>query len=190
MTADGTSEDVLVIGGHVYVAAGAAGVAVYPNGNIANRLLFDTPICAKHLAYMGNHLAVADIGGIEVFAIEPDGTLTRVAGLSHAETAERLGKSIGSVNGLVDRALTGPEPYAQIPELAERGRKRVLQCFCRLNEHLAGSTFIAGDNYSIADISAMVLVDFAGWIKIAIPDDASHLKRWYGEVSKRPSAAA
>lgn len=92
--------------------------------------------------------------------------------------------------GLVDRALPGPESYAQIPELAERGRKRVVQFFYRLNDQLEGNAFVAGDAYSIADISALVLVDFAGWIKISIPDDASHLKRWYGEVSKRPSAAA
>lgn len=92
--------------------------------------------------------------------------------------------------GLVDRALPGPESYAQIPELAERGRKRVLQFFYRLNDQLAGNAFVAGDAYSIADISAMVLIDFAGWIKIAIPDDASHLRRWYGEVSKRSSATA
>lgn len=92
--------------------------------------------------------------------------------------------------GLVDRALPGPESYAQIPELAERGRKRVLQFFYRLNDQLAGNAFLAGDVYSIADISAMVLIDFAAWIKIAIPDDAGDLKRWYGEVSKRPSAAA
>ena len=92
--------------------------------------------------------------------------------------------------GLVDRALPGPESYAQIPELADRGRKRVLQFFYRLNDQLAGNKFVAGDSYSIADISAMVLVDFAGWIKIAIPDDASHIKRWYDDVSKRPSAAA
>ena len=92
--------------------------------------------------------------------------------------------------GLVDRALPGPESYAQIPELAERGRKRVVQFLYRLNDQLEGNAFVAGDAYSIADISALVLVDFAGWIKISIPDNASHLKRWYGEVSKRPSAAA
>jgi len=95
-----------------------------------------------------------------------------------------------SAKGLVDRALPGPESYVQIPELAERGRKRLLQFFERLDHQLADNTFVAGDDYSIADISAMVLVDFAGWIKIAIPDDAEHVARWYSEVSKRPSAAA
>lgn len=92
--------------------------------------------------------------------------------------------------GLVDRALPGPEPYAQIPELADRGRKRVQQFLYRLDDQLADKTFVAGESYSIADISAMVLVDFAGWVKIAIPDDASHVARWYADVSKRPSAAA
>jgi len=95
-----------------------------------------------------------------------------------------------SAKGMVDRALPGPESYAQIPELAERGRRRVPQFFYRLNDQLAGNEFLAGSSYSIADISAMVLVDFAGWIKVTIPDDASHVARWYAEVSKRPSAAA
>lgn len=95
-----------------------------------------------------------------------------------------------SAKGMVNRALPGPTSYAQIPELAERGRQRVSQFFTRLDNQLADNAFVAGDNYSIADISAMVLVDFAGWIKIAIPDDATNLARWYAEVSARPSTAA
>ena len=95
-----------------------------------------------------------------------------------------------SAKGMVNRALPGPASYAQIPELAERGRQRVSQFFTRLDNQLADNAFVAGDNYSIADISAMVLVDFAGWIKIAIPDDATNLARWYAEVSTRPSASA
>lgn len=95
-----------------------------------------------------------------------------------------------AVKGLKGRAVTGPEPYEQIPELAERGRQRVAQFFRRLDEQLADRAFVAGDNFSMADISAMVLVDFARWIKLDLPDDAAHLARWYGEVSARPSAAA
>ena len=62
--------------------------------------------------------------------------------------------------------------------------------FRALDEQLAEHTYIAGDNYSIADISAMAVVDFAGWIKITIPDDASNLAAWYASVSARPSARA
>ena len=90
--------------------------------------------------------------------------------------------------GLKDRAQTGPVNYAQIPELAERGRARVEQFFRRLNEQLAGSEYVALDSYSLADISALVAVDFAARVKLAIPDDAGHLQRWHASVSARPSA--
>ncbi len=95
-----------------------------------------------------------------------------------------------SAKGLRDRAVTGPDAYPQIPELAERGRARVVQFFARLDAQLAGNRFVAGDSYSVADITALVLVDFAHWIKIEVPDDATGISRWYAEVSERPSAAA
>ena len=95
-----------------------------------------------------------------------------------------------SAKGLRKHAIPGPDSFEQIPELAERGRKRVQLFFNRLDKQLAGHAYIAGDNYSIADISAMVVVDFSGWIKIAIPDDADNLTRWYASVSARPSARA
>lgn len=95
-----------------------------------------------------------------------------------------------SAKGLRGRAVTGTEAYPQIPELAERGRARVLEFFNTLDAQLAENEFVAGDNYSMADITALVLVDFARWIKIMVPDDAVGLARWYAVVSKRPSAAA
>ncbi len=95
-----------------------------------------------------------------------------------------------SAKGLRKHAIPGPDSFEQIPELAERGRERVQLFFNRLDEQLAENAYIAGDNYSIADISAMVIVDFAGWIKISIPDDAGNLTRWYASVSARPSARA
>lgn len=95
-----------------------------------------------------------------------------------------------SVKALTNNALPGPDNYSQIPELAERGRVRVGKFFQRLEEQLAGNEFVAGDFYSIADISAMVAIDFAAWIKITMPDKALHLARWYESVSKRPSASA
>lgn len=94
-----------------------------------------------------------------------------------------------SAKGFADRAVTGPDAYPQIPELADRGRKRVERFFRRLDDSLSETRFIAGDNYSIADITALVVVEFARWIKIAAPDDARNLSRWYEEVSGRPSAA-
>lgn len=95
-----------------------------------------------------------------------------------------------SAKGLANRATTGPVPYAQIPELAERGRHRVEQFFRRLDLQLANNEFVAGDRYSIADISALVTVDFSARLKLSLPDDAAHARRWYQAVSSRPSAAA
>lgn len=95
-----------------------------------------------------------------------------------------------TAKGLRGHALTGPVSYEQIPELAVRGQKGVVAFLERLERQLDGRDFVAGDSYSIADITAMVFVDFAGWIKIGPPDDAVHLRRWHDVVSSRPSAAA
>ncbi len=92
--------------------------------------------------------------------------------------------------GLVGRAVTGPVSYAQIPELAERGRQQVEQFFYRLDGQLANHEYLAGDGYSLADISAMVTVDFAARTKLSLPEDALNAKRWYESVASRPSAAA
>lgn len=95
-----------------------------------------------------------------------------------------------AAKGLVDKALPGPDAYPQIPELAERGRQRVARFLERLDEQLGSNEFVAGEFFSVADISAMVVVDFAGWIKIRPPEEARNLQRWYHNVSTRPSAAA
>ncbi len=95
-----------------------------------------------------------------------------------------------SAKGLKGRALTGLITYPQIPELAVRGRGRVEQFFGRLDDQLAENEFVAGDSYSLADISAMVVVDFSAWIKLPMPEELSNVQRWYQSVSSRPSAAA
>jgi glutathione S-transferase len=88
------------------------------------------------------------------------------------------------------RALPGPDDYAQIPALIERGRARTQAFFKLMNARLAEREFVAGDRYSIADITTMIAVDFAGWIKLTIPDECPHLRRWHQAVSARPSAKA
>lgn len=94
-----------------------------------------------------------------------------------------------SAERMKDRALTGPHDYAQIPALAERGRARIPHFFEDLERILEGREFLAGDAYSVADITAQVAVDFAGRLKFALPDTAKNARRWHEEVSARPSAA-
>lgn len=91
---------------------------------------------------------------------------------------------------MVNRALPGPIDYAQIPQLAERGRQRVQRFFDELNEHLAGRDFIAAGQMSVADITAVVAVDFARIVKVKPDERHSHLLRWRAAMDERPSIAA
>lgn len=78
-----------------------------------------------------------------------------------------------------------------IPALAERGKARVAQFYDRLNEDLENSTYIAGNEFSIADITALCTIDFAkGGARVPVPDTCSNLLRWYENVSSRASAQA
>ena len=95
-----------------------------------------------------------------------------------------------AAKGLKGRALPGPHDYEQIPDLAARGRTRLVHFVNDMDARLAEREFIAGSRYSIADISTQVLIDFAGWIKVTIPDACANLRRWYAAVAARPSAKA
>jgi glutathione S-transferase len=90
--------------------------------------------------------------------------------------------------GFKGRALPGIADYEQIPALAERGRARVGRFFEAMDAELANHPFVCGSDYSLADITVMVTVDFAQWIKLAIPEKCVNLRRWYQPVSARPSA--
>jgi glutathione S-transferase len=92
--------------------------------------------------------------------------------------------------GMKGRSLPGPDDYPQIPALVERGRARVERFFETMEAELEGRDFVCGPDYSIADITTLVTVDFAKWIKLAIPDRCVNLRRWHDEVAARPSAKA
>jgi len=91
--------------------------------------------------------------------------------------------------GLKGRALPGPHDYEQIPELAARGRVRVEHFFRAMDARLADREYVAGPRFTIADISTLVLTDFAGWAKLSIPPECTHLRRWHAVVAARPSCA-
>jgi glutathione S-transferase len=92
--------------------------------------------------------------------------------------------------GMKGRAITGPDNYAQIPELAERGRARLQKFLDKLDARLEGREFIAIDSFSNADITALVVVDFAAWIKIKPQEQHKNLNRWRAAMHARPSMAS
>lgn len=92
-----------------------------------------------------------------------------------------------SAPSMANRALTGPTDYPQIPELAQRGLARLQQFFVTLNDHLANRDFIATDRFSLADITAVVVVDFARVVKVKPSEQHPHLQRWRAAMAQRPS---
>ncbi|MDE2145697.1 MAG: glutathione S-transferase [Burkholderiales bacterium] len=94
-----------------------------------------------------------------------------------------------SAPALKERALTGPVGYPQIPELAARGLARVQQFFELLNARLAGRETLAADGFSIADITAVVAVDFARAVRLKPGEAHPHLLRWRAAMAQRPSMA-
>ena len=88
------------------------------------------------------------------------------------------------------RAIPGLAKYEQIPELVVRGRARVEHFLDILDQRLGASEFVANNVFTIADITAFILIEFAGWSKITIQEEHTNLQRWYQDTKSRPSADA
>lgn len=78
----------------------------------------------------------------------------------------------------------------QIAEWGEANKVKATDFMAVLDAHLANNEFIAGDAFSIADITAICVVDFSKVARIAVPDGLAHVNRWRDAVSARPSASA
>lgn len=89
--------------------------------------------------------------------------------------------------GMVGRALPGPNNYAQIPELAARGRERLLHFLDRFEVHMTGREWVAIDRFSLADITAGVALDFAGWVKVDANEGRPAIAAWRARLAERPS---
>ncbi|MGB0906989.1 MAG: glutathione S-transferase family protein [Maricaulaceae bacterium] len=104
-----------------------------------------------------------------------------------AAVAEILRNSSPHMKG---RAMTGPRNVEQVPALAERGRERLGHFFEDLDARLAASANVAGEDYSLADITAMVVVDFSKWVKAQPSESLTHLWAWHAKAAARPASSA
>lgn len=78
----------------------------------------------------------------------------------------------------------------QVPEYGEVSRKAALKHLEWMDRELSGREFVAGDAYSIADITALCAIDFGRAAEIEVDPKLEQVTRWYGSVSSRPSAGA
>jgi len=82
------------------------------------------------------------------------------------------------------------EPIAAIPELAERGLQRIDIFFERLNRRLSEVPYVAGNSFSMADITGVVAVDMTRRVEKFLPDDFEHAQRWYKAMYARDSVSS
>jgi glutathione S-transferase len=94
-----------------------------------------------------------------------------------------------STPAMKDRALPGPVDYAQIPELGARGLTRLKRFFDVLDTRLGVHPHVAGEAFSIADITAVVAVDFARVVKVKPGPEHANVVRWRAAMAQRPAMA-
>jgi glutathione S-transferase len=93
----------------------------------------------------------------------------------------------------VFRHLNAKMAHLEIPQVAawgEANKPKVERALVHLDEQLSENQFIAGDDYSVADITALVAIDFMKPAKLTMPNGMTNLLRWHREVSLRPSSNA
>lgn len=92
---------------------------------------------------------------------------------------------------LEGRALSGSHDYDQIAELVTRSELRVQNFYADFDARLQTVPFIAGEQFSVADITGLATVDFASkGFGLPLPRGHVALERWYRMISARASAAA
>jgi glutathione S-transferase len=83
--------------------------------------------------------------------------------------------------------------HLEVPQVAawgEANKPKALEALAILDRELGRSRYIAGDDFSVADITALVAVDFMKPARIQRPEEFKNVTRWHTEVSSRPSAKA
>jgi glutathione S-transferase len=81
----------------------------------------------------------------------------------------------------------------EVPQVAawgEANKPKALDALEKIDAALAASRYIAGDTFSVADITLLVAIDFMRPARIQRPDNLKNLARWYDDVQARPSAKA
>lgn len=159
------------------------------------------PACTVPALVLDDGAVLTDNAGIAAWAeaIQPEPSLLGTTPLEKAAVASWNSKIEGecfmaiaevlrnTARGMIDRALPGPENYAQIPELAERGRARLGHFLDRFETHMQGRDWVAIDRFSLADITAGVALDFAGWVKVDVNAGRPAIAAWRARLAERPS---
>jgi glutathione S-transferase len=142
---------------------------------------------------------LSEVIGIYTYleALHPEPPLMGVSALERAQVISwchrlftGLTSAIASVfrnrsKGFQNRGLPGPLDLPQIPELVDRGQRQIDFILPQLDGHLANSPWVAGDDFTAADIDLYVAIGFLGWIKKPVPEDCTSLRTWHERASAK-----
>lgn len=159
------------------------------------------PACTVPALVLDDGTVLTDNAGIVAWAeaVKPEPALLGSTPVEKAEVATWNAKVEGgcfmaiaevlrnTAKAMADRALPGPHNYAQIPELAERGRARLIHFLDQFEAHMTGREWVAIDRFSLADITAGVALDFAGWVRVDVNDGRPAIAAWRERIAARPS---
>lgn len=109
--------------------------------------------------------------------VELDGYLPMIFALRNAEP------------GFQGRVIQGTRntDVKQSPDIVQRGKDLLALLLERLDAHLSSNPFIAGESFSIADITAHLTIRLGSRLESPIPDTCPNVARWFEEISARPS---
>ncbi|MFM5918230.1 MAG: glutathione S-transferase family protein [Novosphingobium sp.] len=161
------------------------------------------PACTVPALVLNDGTVLTDNAGIAAWAeaTVPQPALLGTTALEKAAVASWNSKIEGecfmaiaevlrnTAKAMAGRALPGPNDYAQIPELAERGRARLLHFLDRFETHMQGRDWVATSSFTLADVTAGVALDFAGWVKVDVNEGRPAIAAWRARLAERPSFA-
>ena len=159
------------------------------------------PNCTIPALQLDDGTVLTDNAGIAAWAeaMVPDPPLLGTSALEKAEIASwnskiesdglmPIAEALRNSNpAMKERALPGPRNYPQIPALAERGLARLATFLDMLNLRLDAREFVASNRFSLADITAVVAIDFARAVRVTPRDDHANLLAWRARMAERPS---
>ncbi|MDH3661749.1 MAG: glutathione S-transferase family protein [Alphaproteobacteria bacterium] len=79
---------------------------------------------------------------------------------------------------------------AQLPEIAERGKAMLMILLERIDPALKDNAFIAGERFSIADITGFFMMNAAKILDVPFAEHFPNVTRWHADLASRPSAEA
>ncbi|MCG7533209.1 glutathione binding-like protein [Psychrobium sp. MM17-31] len=151
-------------------------VDINPNGRI--------PAIVDH---DNDDFAVFETGAILVYLAEKTGKFYSSDPKKRSQQLQWLMFQMSGVGPMMGQANVFYRYFPkQIPEAIERYQNEGRRLFEVMNNQLANNQYLAGDEYSIADISTFTWVRIHEWSGVDI-SGLEHLQRWLDELSARPA---